>query len=380
MNMNEYLATTLFGLEEVLVKELEMLGAASVKALNRAVSFKGDQAMFYRANYHVRTALRILRPLKSFPVRKEEEIYKGIRELPWEKYLNANSLIAVDTVLGTQRFKHSGYISQLVKDAVVDRIREGSGQRPSVDLKDPDVRIHIHLTERGCNVSLDGSGESLHKRGYRVQAHQAPLNEVLAAGMIGLSGWEPSRPFLNPMCGSGTLAIEAGMISKGLPGGYFRSDFGFQRWPDYDAALFETIRRERFLPPADNPSIRACDHAFPAIRSAQQNLASAGMLGEIKLERKSFESWDTGAKKGILIMNPPYGERMEEADLNGMYRSIGNVLKQKYPGFEAWILSGNAGALKHVGLQTSGRLVLFNGPIQCKYHKYSLYEGSKKAK
>lgn len=378
--MEQYLATTLFGLEEFLAEELRSLGAESVITHNRAVGFRGDNAMFYRANYHLRLALRVLKQLDSFKVQVENDIYHSIRGIPWEQYLDADKMLAVDTVLATDKFKHSVYISQLAKDAIVDRIRDKTGKRPSVDLKNPDLRIRIHLNEKDCNVSLDGSGESLHKRGYRVQPYKAPLNEVLAAGMIRISGWDPSIPFLNPMCGSGTLCIEAGMISKGLPGGYFRSEFGFQRWRDYDPALFETVRRERFLKETTDLNIMACDHAFPAIRATQDNLASAGMLGQIRLEKASFEKWKSGSDKGLLMINPPYGERMEEEDILSIYGSIGSTLKHSYMGHEAWILSGNPGALKHVGLKPDRRMELFNGPIRCKFHRYALYEGSKKSK
>ena len=378
--MEHYLATTLFGLEEILADELRSLGAESVIIHNRAVEFHGDRAMLYRANYHLRTALRVLKQLDSFPVHKENDIYRSIRGIPWEQFLDAGRTLAVDTVLATEKFKHSVYISQLAKDAIVDRIRDRSGKRPSVDLKNPDLRVRIHLNEKVCNVSLDGSGESLHRRGYRVQPYKAPLNVVLAAGMIKISGWDPSVPFINPMCGSGTLCIEAGMISKGLPGGYFRSEFGFQRWRDYDPDLFETIRRERFIQETSNPRIMACDHAFPAIRATQDNLASSGMLGQIRVDKSSFENWKTGSDKGLLMINPPYGERMEEADILAIYGNIGTVLKHKYSGHEAWILSGNPGALKHVGLKPGRRLDLFNGPIRCKLNQYSLYEGSKKEK
>ena len=376
--MEQYLATTLFGLEELLAEELRSLGAESVIPHNRAVGFQGDNAMFYRANYHLRLALRVLKQLDSFKVQKENDIYRSIRGIPWENYLDADKMLAVDTVLATDRFKHAVYISQLAKDAIVDRMRDRTGKRPSVDLRDPDLRIRLHLNQTACNISLDGSGESLHKRGYRVQPYKAPLNEVLAAGMIKISGWNPSIPFINPMCGSGTLCIEAGMISKGLPGGYFRSEFGFQRWRDFDPGLFETIRRERFLPESGGLNIMACDHAFPAIRAIQDNLASAGMLGQVRLEKSSFEKWKTGTDKGLLMINPPYGERMEEEDMLAIYGSIGTQLKHRYSGHEAWILSGNPGALKHVGLKPDRRMELFNGPIRCKFHRYVLYEGSGK--
>ena len=376
--MKDIIATTLFGLEEVLADELTTLGAGAVKTHNRAVSFSGDKKMLYRANYHLRTALRVLKPLHSFPARNEADIYKGIRDIAWEKVLGPENTLAVETVLVSDRYKHSGYISLKVKDGIVDRFRDRTGKRPSVDLKDPDVRIHIHLGDSHCNVSLDSSGESLHKRGYRTQAFKAPLNEVLAAGLIKLSGWEPGMRFVNPMCGSGTLAIEAGIMARGLPGGYYRQGFGFQAWKDYEPELFESIRKERFIEASKDTEIMACDLVFPAIRAAQENMARAGLLGKIELVKSGFESWQLSGGTGIIIINPPYGERMEEDDLLELYKTIGDTLKKNFTGYQAWIFSGNPEAMKYVGLRTSRKLTLFNGPIKCKYHQYELYDGSKK--
>jgi putative N6-adenine-specific DNA methylase len=376
--MKDLLATTLFGLEHVLAGELESIGAESVRIHNRAVSFKGDEPVMYRANYHLRTALRILKPMKAYPVRNEDDIYRGIRNIGWERYIDNHNTVAVDTVLLSKRFRHSGFISQRVKDGIVDRFRDRTGNRPSVDLKNPDLRINIHLNDTHCTVSLDSSGESLHKRGYRTQSYQAPLNEVLAAGMILLSDWTPQQAFLNPMCGSGTLCIEAGLIAKGIPGGYYRNSFGFQKWKNYDSVLFESIRRERYLAARDDFRILACDLAAPAIEATQQNLASAGLLGQIDLKKSAFDSWNPRLREGILIMNPPYGERLDEAGLTELYRGIGNTLKKEYAGFKAWILSGNPEAMKNIGLRTGKRMTLYNGPIRCKFHFYDLYKGSRK--
>ncbi len=376
--MKDIIATTLFGLEEVLADELTTLGAGDVKTHNRAVSFSGDKKMLYRANYHLRTALRVLKPLQAFPARNEADIYNGIRDIAWEKVLGPDNTLAVETVLVSDRYKHSGYISLKVKDGIVDRFRDRTGKRPSVDLKDPDVRIHIHLGDSHCNVSLDSSGESLHKRGYRTQTFMAPLNEVLAAGLIKLSGWEPGMRFVNPMCGSGTLAIEAGIMARGLPGGYYRQGFGFQAWKDYEPELFESIRKERFIEASKDTEIMACDLVFPAIRAAQENMARAGLLGKIELVKSGFESWQLSGGTGIIIINPPYGERMEEDDLLELYKTIGDTLKKNFTGYQAWIFSGNPEAMKYVGLRTSRKLTLFNGPIKCKYHQYELYDGSKK--
>jgi putative N6-adenine-specific DNA methylase len=376
--MKDLLATTLFGLEEVLAGELESMGAESVRIHNRAVSFGGDRDMMYRANYHLRTALRILMPIRSFPSRNENDIYQGIRDIEWEKFMNSSDLIAVDTVLLSKLYRHSGFISQRVKDGIVDRFRDRTGKRPSVDLKDPDVRINIHLTDRQCSVSLDSSGDSLHKRGYRTEPFLAPLNEVLAAGMILLTGWNPGKAFLNPMCGSGTLSIEAGMIAKGIPGGHYRNGFGFQKWKDYDPLRFNSIRRERYLTENKEFTILASDVSAQAIRATQKNLASAGLLGQIEVRKSDFESLNTDLNDGILIMNPPYGERFDESNLFELYKSIGDSLKHRFKGFQAWVLSGNPEALKHLELKPGKKISLFNGPIQCKYQKYDLYEGSRK--
>jgi putative N6-adenine-specific DNA methylase len=298
----------------------------------------------------------------------------------WERVLGPQNTLAVDTVLVSRRYKHSGYISQKVKDGIVDRFRDRTGRRPSVDLKDPDVRVHIHLGDTHCNVSLDSSGESLHKRGYRSSSHAAPLNEVLAAGLIRLAGWEPGTRFVNPMCGSGTLAIEAGLMARGLPGGYFRTRFGFQSWKDYEPELFESVSHERFLSEVKDPEILACDVSFPAIRAAQQNLARVNLLGKVDLVKSKFEDWQLSPGTGVVIMNPPYGERMEPAGLQELYKAVGDTLKQHYQGYQAWIFSGNPAAMKDVGLRTSRKITLYNGPIKCKYHQYELYGGTKKKK
>jgi putative N6-adenine-specific DNA methylase len=376
--MKDLIATTLYGLEAVLADELASLGARSVRPHNRAVSFSGDKRMLYRANYHLRTALRILKPLQAFPARDEEGIYRAIRDMAWEGLMGPESTLAVETVLVSGRYKHSGFISQRVKDGIVDRFRDRTGKRPSVNLRDPDMRIHIHLGDTHCNVSLDSSGESLHKRGYRAQPYEAPLNEVLAAGLIKLSGWEPAVRFVNPMCGSGTLAIEAGIMARGLPGGYFRPGFGFQAWKDYEPELFESVCKERFLREYKDTEIMACDVAFPAIRAAQQNLARAGLLGKIELVKSGFESWQLSPGTGVVIMNPPYGERLEETGLQDLYKKIGDTLKKNFSGYRAWIFSGNPDAMKYIGLRTSRKLTLYNGPIRCKYHQYELYDGSRK--
>ena len=376
--MKDFLATTLFGLEEILADELRSIGAEGVRKHNRAVSFAGDKKMLYRANFHLYTALRVLKPLRAFPARSEEDIYRGIRNMEWERVLGPQNTLAVDTVLVSKRYKHSGFISQKVKDGIVDRFRDRTGRRPSVDLKDPDVRVHVHLGDTHCNVSLDSSGESLHKRGYRTSSHAAPLNEVLAAGLIRLAGWEPGTRFVNPMCGSGTLAIEAGIMARGLPAGYFRSRFGFQSWKDYEPEMFESVRNERFLREEKDPEILACDLSFPAIRAAQQNLARVNLLGKVDLVKSNFEDWQLSPGTGVVIMNPPYGERMEHAGLQELYKVIGDTLKKHYQGYQAWIFSGNPEAMKDVGLRTSRKLTLYNGPIKCKYHQYELYGGSRK--
>jgi putative N6-adenine-specific DNA methylase len=375
----EMVATTLFGLEEVLAKELEKLGARDIKPMKRAIGFVGDKGFMYKANYWLRTALRILKPIASFTVSDDKNLYDRIKTIEWNKYLTENDLLAVSASLSTDIFNHTQYISQKTKDAVVDQFRERTGKRPSVDLDNPTVRIHIHVEGNVCTVSLDSSGQPLFKRGYRTEVNLAPLNESLAAGMIMLSGWEPHRTFIDPMCGAGTLCIEAALIACNIPPGYFRDSFGFQKWNDYDAELFNTIT-ESALKKVNNKTftILGSDISETVVRKAKQNVINAKMEDVVKITTVAFEDLTPPEGNGVVIFNPPYGERLNQDDVNVLYKSIGDTLKKKYAGYTAWLISSNREAVNKIGLHGTRKISLFNGALECKFLKYEMYSGTKK--
>lgn len=377
----EMVATTLFGLEEVLLKELQKLGARDLKPMKRAVSFVGDTGFMYKANYWLRTALRVLKPITSFTVSDDKNLYDRVKTVEWNKYLTENDFLAVSTSLSTDIFNHTQYIAQKTKDAIVDQFRERTGKRPSVDLDNPTVRIHVHVEGNVCTLSLDSSGQPLFKRGYRTETNLAPLNESLAAGMILLSGWEPHRIFIDPMCGAGTLSIEAALIACNIPPGYYRESFGFQKWNDYDAELFKTIT-ESALGKVNNKDFRifASDISESVVRKAKQNVQQAKMEDVIKLTTSRFEDFDPPEGGGVLILNPPYGERLNQTDVNVLYKSIGDTLKKKYAGYTAWIISSNREAVNQIGLHATRKISLFNGSLECKFLRYEMYSGTKKGK
>jgi len=371
-------ATTLFSLEPTLANELKSLGAQNVKVGNRAVTYEADKAFMYRANLSLRTALRILVPLKSFAAKTEEQLYNKVRSIQWDEHLSLGKTFMVDTVVNSPHFTHSHYVALKVKDAIVDQFRDKTGERPSIDLENPSVRINVYIDDSECIISLDSSGDSLHRRNYRVETIEAPINEVLAAGMVLLSGWDGKSSFTDPMCGSGTILIEAAMYARNIAPGVHRHDFGFTTWHDFDEDLWKSIRSEvrQQKRDIDFPIIGA-DKSPKALNFARKNITTAGLEEDIRLSNKSFQRREPSTEEGTLIMNPPYGERMKEEDINEFYSQIGDALKNYYAGHTAWILSANKDALKHIGLRTSKRYTLYNGPLKCKYHKYEMYKGSR---
>ena len=376
---NLMIAKTVSGLEPILKAELDAIGALNAEVMNRSVSFEGDKACMYRANYLCSTALRILLPVHVFEINAQEDLYREIKEFPWEDHLDSDSTLAIDAVISYTVFTNSQFVAQKAKDAIVDRFREKFGKRPSVDLDNPTLRINVHLFKDTCTVSLDSSGQSLHKRGYRKQTGIAPLNEVLAAGLIRLSGWDKKKPLLDPMCGSGTILIEAAMLASGMPSGYFRSDYGFFKWKDFDQALWEKVKSEAgaLVKAPEDFRIVGFDKSVMSLKRAVENVGFAGLDRAIYLKRAAFEDSIPPSAEGIIIMNPPYDERIELDDSVEFYKMIGNVLKRKYSGYKAWVISSDLEAIKFIGLKPSKKYKVFNGPLECRFLGFDLYEGKK---
>jgi len=372
------IAKTFEGLEEVLARELRDLGAQDIDLLKRGISFTGDKKLLYLANYKCRTALRILVPLSNFRASSENMLYDGVRQIPWEKFLDFRGKFAVDSVISYSSFKHSGFVSLKAKDAIADRFRDKFGKRPDVSTHDPDIRVNVHLFKDDCTVSIDSSGASLHLRGYRRQQSEAPMNEVLAAGLLALSGWDGKTPFVDPMCGSGTILIEAALMAGNVPSGYYRPLFGFERWKDFDRRLWQQVKREceeKIVEPA--APITGFDLDEKAIEASRINIEEAGVEDFVRVEQADFNQAPPPYPRGFLLTNPPYGERIKVEDLKQFYKDFGDVLKQKYAGYTAWLLGTDMEALKFIGLRPSRRIRVMNGPLECKFVRIDLYEGSK---
>jgi putative N6-adenine-specific DNA methylase len=368
------LAKTMKGLEEVLLKELVQLGATDVEIGKRNVQFKSDLKTLYKINVNARTALRVLIPISNFKAGDEKELYEKVNQFPWENYINVEQTIAIDSTVFSHTFNHSQFIKLKTKDAIVDRFSRLFRKRPSVDLEAPDVRLHVHIAEKNVSISLDSSGDSLHRRGYRKSAGFAALNEVLAAGMVMLTEWDQQSDLINPMCGSGTLAIEAHLIMNNIAPGLFRDYYGFKHWKNFDEEIWNTVLTEA----KDNIieskyGVFASDKDYSQIRKGKQNLDHQYTQGRIEIEVSDFFRSKLNSENAIVIINPPYGERMKEAEIDTFYKSIGDRLKNHYKGCTAWIISSNMDALKRVGLRTSRKIQLFNGPLECKFCKYELY-------
>lgn len=373
------IAQTMFGLEELLADELQAIGAKDIEIRNRAVRFSGDEACLYRANLCLRTALRILVPIDSFRVGNEQDLYTGIKRMPWEDFLTPADTLAIGCALNSDRFNHSQFLALKAKDAIADRFRGRTGQRPSVDLDSPDLRIHLHVQGDQCTVSLDSSGSSLHKRGYRDSTNLAPINEVLAAGLVLLTKWDRKSNLVDPMCGSGTLLIEAAMIAGNIPAGAHRPEFGFERWRDHDKELWRAVREAAMAQVTDDrPLILGGELSPHVARKAGINIARTGLKDRIRIKNSPFQELEPPEGGGVLIMNPPYGERMDSEDINALYRSIGDTFKQKWGGWEAWVITSNREAAAHIHLTPKPRIKLYNGALECRFMRFELYSGSRR--
>ena len=374
-------AKTFFGFEEILAKELQALGAQDVSPGTRMVGFSGDKGFMYKANLSLRTALKILKPIYHFRVTNEENLYKGISGINWSKYLNSNMTFVIDSTVHSEKFNHSEFVSQKCKDAIVDQFRNRTGMRPSVDKDHPDLRINIHIDKDQCSVSLDTSGASLHHRGYRTATNIAPINEVLAAGMLLLSGWEGQGDFIDPMCGSGTILAEAAMIACHIPANINRKEFAFEKWADWDNDLFDTIVSAMLKKVREfHYTITGYDKAPSAVQKARENLKNANLDEYVTIKEQNFFDTEKQSKGQLhMVFNPPYGERLD-IQMERFYADIGDTLKKNYPGTNAWFITANLEALKFVGLKPSRKIKLYNGSLEARLVKYEMYEGSKKAK
>ncbi|MGC9151510.1 MAG: THUMP domain-containing class I SAM-dependent RNA methyltransferase [Microbacter sp.] len=373
----DIIVKTFQGLEEVLARELIHLGCNNVEIQRRAVRCTVNKTLLYKANLWLRTAIRILIPIATFNVSNDDQIYQEIKALDWSRYLSLNQTFAVDSTVYSEHFRHSQFVTYRVKDAIVDHFKEKYQQRPNVNAVDPDLSINIHIANRTCTVSLDSSGESLHKRGYRIEQTEAPLSEVLAAGMILLSGWHGESDFIDPMCGSGTLLIEAALIALNIPPGIYRSRFGFERWPDFDEELFNDIYNDDSHAIPFEHQIIGGDKSLRAVQIAESNIKTAGLTKYIRVETRPMESWPPPSAPAMILFNPPYGERLFTEELLDLYAMMGKTLKHTFAGNTAWVISSNIECLDHIGLKPAKRIHLMNGAIPCEFRKYELFAGKR---
>ncbi len=376
------LVKTFQGLESVLAEELKALGATDIQILQRAVSCEGDKRLLYRANYELRTGLRILVPITSFKTKHENHFYKKVQEVNWSKYLDLETTFAINAVTSSKYLTHSLYLVHKMKDAILDQMRDKDEQRrrPSIDKENPTWRFHVYIDKENlCTLYLDSSDETLYKRGYRKAVGIAPISEVMAAGMIALSGWKADCTFIDPMCGSGTLPIEAAMYAYQIPAQYFRKSFGFMRWDDFDAELWQDVKTTADANIKETgPAIHGSDKDVEAFKNALENVEGAKLSDKIEITWKKMEERDVPEAPGIIIFNPPYDERMPETDVVEFYKGLGDAMKQHYTGYDAWIISSNRTGMKSLGLRTSKKVILFNGPLECRFHHYELYRGTRK--
>lgn len=374
-------AKTLKGLEAVLADELRALGAKNVEPGRRMVAFEGDLEMLYKANLCCRTALRILKPFYTFKAADPDSLYDCVKAFDWGSLLTLAKTFSLDTVVNSDTFTHSRFATYRVKDAIVDWFvdRYGADKRPRVRLDDADVRINVHIQGDTVTLSLDSSGESLHKRGWRAAQTEAPINEVLAAGILLIAGYDGSKPFLDPMCGSGTFLVEAAMIAANINPGVYRKNFSFEHWPDFDAELFERLWNDDSAERDPACPIIGADISPAAVEIARRNLRAAGVAKYVDLQCKALSQWDEApASEGIIVTNPPYGERISAPDMDALYEGIGDKLKHVFTGWEAWIIGYREEYFRKIGLAPSTKIELLNGSLECQLRQYIIFEGTKR--
>jgi len=373
----QIIAKTFKGLEEVLAKELINLGGDEVQIERRAVSCKGDKEFLYKANLHCRTASRLLIPIAHFEAKNADEVYDHVKKIDWEQYLDLKTSFSIDSTVFSDLFTHSKFVAYRVKDAIVDQFKEKYDKRPSVSITNPDLMINVHIAQTHCTISVDSSGESLHKRGYRNSQTEAPINEALAAGMLLLADWDGKSNFIDPMCGSGTFLIEAALIALNIPPGIFRKSFGFEKWKDFDKELFDRLYNDDSHERDFDFKIYGSDISSQAIKIAEQNIKSAGLSKYIQLQTVSINDIEMPEGKCLMVTNPPYGERLQSEDLFGLYENIGRMLKFKFAGNQAWVISSDERCLFKIGLKPSKKIGLLNGDLDCLFCNYEVFAGKR---
>lgn len=371
----EMIAKTFQGLEGVLAEELIGMGANNVQIGRRMVSYTGDKELLYRSNFALRTAIRVLKPIKHFRATSADEVYDAVKTIDWSMYLGIQTTFAVDSVVFSTEFRHSKFVAYKVKDAIVDQFRERTGQRPNIRVVNPDIQLHIHVAEYDCTLCLDSSGESLHRRGYRQEAVEAPLNEVLAAGIILMTGWRGESDFIDPMCGSGTLPIEAALIARNIAPGVYRKGYAFEKWADFDEKLFQHIYNDDSQEREFVHHIYGYDNNREAVSIATNNVRAAGLSNFVSIALQDMRNFTQPAKPAIMVSNPPYGERISAPDLLGLYRVIGERLKHQFQDNTAWILSYREECFEAIGLKPSLKTPLYNGSLECELRKYQIFSG-----
>lgn len=376
----EMKVTTFFGLEEILAKELLHLGGKEITPFKRGVSVVGDIGFLYKINLCSHTALKIVIPIIKFNANNENEFYDNVKKIDWERFISVTDSIMIESVLNSDLFTHSLFVSQKAKDAIVDRFRERTGKRPDVDLIFPAFKLYIHVYKNEVTINLDSSGDPLYKRGYRSDINDAPMKEVLAAGLVKLSGWERHLELIDGMCGAGTIAIEAALWANNIPPGYYRPNFTFMKWHNYDEKLFETIYESSISKIKNEPvNIIANDIDESTVKKAITNTKNAKVDDVVTCVNHSFFDLNPSRKGGVVILNPPYGERLEVQEIEKLYKEIGNKLKKDFQNYNAWIITSSPEAIKSIGLRPSRKIQIYNGSLECRYLKFELYGGSKKA-
>lgn len=374
-NNFEMIAKTFQGLEEVLANELTEIGAEQVEIITRGVRFYGDKEMMYKANFRCRTALRILKPIQHFTASDADEVYQIIKSMDWSQYLDTKKTFAIDAVVHSENFRHSKFLAYKAKDAIADHFMEKYNERPSVRIKNPDVQLNIHVNQDICTLSLDSSGEPLFMRGYKVEQTEAPINEVLAAGMLKLAGWDGQTDFMDPMCGSGTIAIEAALMALNIAPGIYRKGYAFEKWPDFDKEMLENLYDDESQEREFTHKIYASDISSAALRIATENVKSAGMSKYIELKHQPFQGCERPQNETMVMFNPPYGERLKPFEMDKLYEEIGSKLKNDFTDMSAWIITVPCETTDHIGLRPSVKYHLLNGSIECEFRKYEMFKG-----